>query len=82
MSRPCTFIHVPVEASMIAPITLDLLFTLVMCAMLLLGGGLALYSLLTLDVAALLRGGRALTRVRRSSRPAPLLRDAPLEEAR
>ncbi len=64
MSRPCTFIHVPVEASMIAPITLDLLFTLVMCAMLLLGGALSLYSLLTLDVDALMRGGRALVKPR------------------
>ena len=64
---------------MIVSLTVDLLFTMAMCAALLLGGGLALYSLLTLDVAALLRGGRALTRVRRSSRHAPLLRDAPLE---
>ena len=62
MSRPC-LIHVPVEASM-TPLTLDLLFTLVMCGLLLLGGGLALYSLLTLDVDALMRGGRALVKPR------------------
>ena len=46
------------------PLTLDLLFTLVMCGMLLLGGALSLYSLLTLDVDALMRGGRALVKPR------------------